>query len=77
MTDEDTAGSNSDTESIPYKERYGQWNVENENISKGHKEPVAHTTLNIGGEKVDTQTSESHGNICYSWKPAQTARRKE
>ena len=60
MTDEDIAGSNSDTESIPYKERYGKWNVENENISKGRKEPVAHTTLNIGGEKVDTQTSESH-----------------
>ena len=59
-TDEDVAGSNSDAESIPYKERFGKWNVENENIFKeGRKEPVADNILNNGGEKVDTQTSES------------------
>ena len=58
-TDEDIAGSNSDAESIPYKERFGKWNVENENIFKeGGKEPVADNSLNNGGEKVDTQTPE-------------------
>ena len=59
-TDEDIAGSNSDVESIPYKERFGKWNVENENIFKeGRKEPVADNSLNNNGEKVDTQTPES------------------
>ena len=58
--DEDIAGSNNDTESIPYKERFGKWNVENEKIFKeGRKEPVADNSLNNNGEKVDTQTPES------------------
>ena len=59
-TGEDIAGSNSNTESIPYKERYGKWNKENENIFKeGCKKPVAYNSLNNCGEKVDTQSPES------------------
>ena len=59
-TDEDITRSNSDAESIPYKERYGKWNVENGNIFKeGRKEPVADNSLNNAGEKADTQTPES------------------
>ena len=59
-TDEGIAGSNSDAESTPYKERYGKWNVENEKIFKEDcKEPVADNSLNNGREKVDTQTPES------------------
>ena len=57
---EDIAGSNSDAESIPYKKRFGKWNVGNENIFKeGRKEPAADNSLNNGGEKADTQTPES------------------
>ena len=60
VMDEDIAGSNNDTESIPYKERFGKWNVENEKIFKeGRKEPVADKSLNNSGKKVDTQTPES------------------
>ena len=59
-TNEDIAGSNSDAESIPYKERFRKWDAENENIFKeGRKEPVADNSLNNGGEKADTQTPES------------------
>lgn len=59
-TDEDIAGSNSDAESIPQKERYGEWIVENEKIFKeGGKELGAGNSFNNDNEKVDPQTPES------------------
>ena len=59
-TDKDIAGSNSDAESIPYKERCGKWIVVNENtLKEDRKELVAENRLNNVGERVDIQTPES------------------
>ena len=64
--DKNIAGSNSDSESIPYKERDGKWITGNENIFKALKKPVADNSFNNGGKKVDIQTPETC-NICYSF----------
>ena len=55
---QDIAGSRSDAESIPYKERYGKWSIENKNILIGCKDPIANNSFNDGGEKVNTPTPE-------------------
>ena len=68
--DEYIAVSNSNAESIPCKERYGKWTVENANIFKeGFKEPVGGNSFNNGGEKINTETPQSqaisatHGSL--------------
>ena len=61
-------GNNSDSESIPYKERDEKWIIDNENIFKeGPWKSVTDNSCNNGDKKLNIQTSET-GIICYTTK---------
>ena len=59
-------GSNSDSESIPCKERNEKWITDYENIFKALKKPADENSFNSGGKKVDIKTPGT-GKICYSF----------
>ena len=69
-TDREIVKSNSKTESIPYKDRKMNWNVENKNILKeGRQKLIADSNFDTSGNMVNAKTLESqavsttHGNL--------------